>query len=293
MTVSINGRYSHDYKNGVLVKETLSPANETVNRGHYAATTLSSVDADLATANIKNGITLFGFAGSADVHDISDATAVEAEVLSPETFYAVGGGIRTGTMPTVALAADNNAYPAGYHVGAANLAAIDAHLATANIKLGVNIFGYVGTFAGGALIEDILGDQATTLVASQAGTHYVHHYLLAEDEEYEIVAKTQVYDADSLAVAVGFCHCGEQWSNEMTLKLYMDGVEMFETGWLIQNSGGHIQYILMATKAMSGSAECKVTAQNYRAGTNFIQISGGPINTRLGAAGIGIGSVTT
>ena len=150
MTVSINGRYSHNYKDGVLVKETLNPANETVARGHYAATTLSAVDADLATANIKNGITLFGFAGSANVFDISDATAVEGEVLAPETFYAVGGGIRTGTMPTQTLNPANENVLAGYYA-ATTLSAVDAQLAAANILSGVNIFGFVGV----ATVQDI------------------------------------------------------------------------------------------------------------------------------------------
>ncbi|GAI97169.1 unnamed protein product [marine sediment metagenome] len=60
MTVSINGVYSPTFKNGVLIKETISPDSETVNRGYYAATTLSAVDAELATDNIKSGITIFG-----------------------------------------------------------------------------------------------------------------------------------------------------------------------------------------------------------------------------------------
>ena len=146
MTVSINGVYSHNYKDGVLVKETLSAASEAVARGHYAATTLSAVDADLAVGNIKNGITLFGFAGSADGEDISDATAIEAEVLAPETFYAVSGGIRTGTMPIVALNAGSNAYPAGYHAGnVGGLDAVDVDLATANIKNGITIFNVAGS----------------------------------------------------------------------------------------------------------------------------------------------------
>lgn len=131
--------------NGVQDKTTLNPANETVARGIYDATTLSAVDADLATGNIKNGITIFGKVGSADVHDISDATAIEAEVITGETFYAVAGGIRTGIMPIVALAPGSSAYPAGYHAGdGGGLPAIDADLATGNIKSGITIFNVAG-----------------------------------------------------------------------------------------------------------------------------------------------------
>jgi len=147
MPVGINGVDKQSVGiNGVQVKQTLNAANETVSKGVYDATTLSTVDADLATANIKNGITIFGKVGSADVQDISDATAVEAEVLNPETFYAVGGGIRTGTMPTVALAPGSSAYPAGYHAGdGGGLPAIDADLATGNIKNGITIFNIAGS----------------------------------------------------------------------------------------------------------------------------------------------------
>ena len=161
MSVIQNGVGITTLLNGETVKQALNPANETVGRGIYVATTLSAVDADLASANIKNGITIFGFAGDADVWDISDATAVEAEVIVGETFYAVAGGIRTGTMPIETLIADNNAYPAGYHVGAANLAAIDASLAAANIRSGVNIFGYIGVAtvqeigAANAILSDV------------------------------------------------------------------------------------------------------------------------------------------
>ena len=124
--------------NGVQGKTTLNPANETVARGIYDATLLSTVDAELATANIKNGITIFGFAGSADVHDISDATAIEAEVITGETFYAASGGIRTGTMPIEALDPALNEYPAGYHAGAASLTAVDGELVTGSIKFPIH-----------------------------------------------------------------------------------------------------------------------------------------------------------
>ena len=155
--------------NGVQVKQTLDPANDTVNEGVYEATTLSAIDADLATGNIKNGITIFGKAGSADVFDISDATAVEAEVLDPETFYAVGGGIRTGSMPTVAIVAANDNYPAGYHVGnVGGLDAIEVNLAAANILSGVNIFGYVGV----ATVQDIADADAAVANVLDPKTFY-------------------------------------------------------------------------------------------------------------------------
>ena len=47
--------------------------------------------------------------------------------------------------PTVALDPTANAYPRGYHLGAASLTAIDADLIPANIGYGTTIFGVLGT----------------------------------------------------------------------------------------------------------------------------------------------------
>lgn len=145
-------------------------ANDNYEAGYHKGNVggLDAIDTDLATANIKSGITIFGKVGSADVHDISNATAIEAEVIAGETFYAVGGGIRTGTMPTVALAAGANAYPAGYHAGAASLTAVDADLATGNIKSGVTIFGV----AGAATVQDISDADAAVADVKSPKTFY-------------------------------------------------------------------------------------------------------------------------
>lgn len=50
---------------GTVLTKTLSAANDTVGAGYYAATTLSTVDTDLAAGNIVSGKTIFGVAGSA------------------------------------------------------------------------------------------------------------------------------------------------------------------------------------------------------------------------------------
>lgn len=79
--------------------------------------------------------------------DISDADAAVGEVKSGKTFYAGAEPKKTGTMPTVAIVAANDNYPAGYHVGnGGGLDAIDADLAPTNIIEGKTIFGKVGTY---------------------------------------------------------------------------------------------------------------------------------------------------
>ncbi len=62
--ISINGVGLKEFKQGVIDKQALSAASETVAKGIYDATTLSAVDADLAAANIKLGTTIFGFLGA-------------------------------------------------------------------------------------------------------------------------------------------------------------------------------------------------------------------------------------
>lgn len=155
-------------KTGTMPTQTLNPANENVPAGYYAATTLSTVDGDLAAANIKSGITIFGFTGLATVQDISAADAAVTDVKAPRTFFSVTGGIKTGTLATVALDPALNAYPAGYHAGAASLTAVDADLATGNIKSGITIFGV----AGAATVQDISAANATVAQVLAANTFF-------------------------------------------------------------------------------------------------------------------------
>ncbi len=354
--------------NGETVKQTLNPANETVGRGIYAATTLSAVDAELASANIKNGITIFGFAGDADVHDISDATAVEAEVITGETFYAVGGGIRTGTMPIVAIIAANDNYPAGYHVGdAGGLDAIDVDLATANIKFGitifgkaghvdvrdvsdanalvgevmngrtfyavggarktgtlatvtlnpaanaypagyhvgdasltavdgdlvagniadgVTIFGVLGTFVGGALVEDITGYAGTPDIGTTAGT-YQRQDSLGTGVNLTFGTKALTFAAGSRAVAVGWTN-SDCAGSQMKLQLIMGGVQVAESAFIDTSEN----WIVVGTRALVGLQTCLVRVHNYHVDTKIVYRAGRG-NGDVVASGIGVGSIKT
>jgi hypothetical protein len=79
--------------------QTIAPGSETVAEGYYAATTLSAIDADLATANIKATKTIFGIAGKAEVVDTAEAvTPVTANAdISAGKIAWVNGVKYTGT----------------------------------------------------------------------------------------------------------------------------------------------------------------------------------------------------
>ena len=91
--VSINGVDKQGVdKNGVQVKQTLSDANETVNKGVYAATTLSAVDADLAVGNIKSGVTIFGKLGTV-------AASLAEDILNKAQSTLVAGAATESPLP--------------------------------------------------------------------------------------------------------------------------------------------------------------------------------------------------
>lgn len=140
--------------------------------GYHAgdAVSLSHKFANLAATNIKSGVRLFGVDGSALIQDVSPGDAAVGEVLSGKKFFSVTGGVKTGTLATVALDPAQDAYPAGYHAGAASLHAVDADLVPGNIKNGVQIFGVNGSFVGTG--EDTTGD--TAVVANVANGKTFH-----------------------------------------------------------------------------------------------------------------------
>jgi hypothetical protein len=82
-----------------------------------------------------------------DTLNISDAYLTVAEAPTGKKFYAVSGGVKTGTG-TKTLSAANDTVAAGYYA-ATTLSAVDADLAAANIAVGTTIFGFVGAAAGG------------------------------------------------------------------------------------------------------------------------------------------------
>ena len=64
----------------------------------YLAGIETGEDPNLVTGNIKFGVTIDGVAGHTNVRDSSDADAEVGDVATGKTFYAGGGGIKTGTV---------------------------------------------------------------------------------------------------------------------------------------------------------------------------------------------------
>ena len=99
------GNNSWGPQTGSMPVQTLSDANVTVAAGYYAATTLSAVDTDLATGNIKSGVTLFGVAGT-----LSAGSTSGLPKTGQTTSYATGddGDLEKGVAWPNPRFTDNN-----------------------------------------------------------------------------------------------------------------------------------------------------------------------------------------
>jgi hypothetical protein len=123
--------------------------NKTIAAGKYISGTQTILgDANLITANIKSGISIFGVTGSTSVVDTSDATAVASGILASQTAYVNGSKI-TGTIASKAAATitpgtTNQTMGAGQYLSGTQTILGDADLVSANIKSGITIFGVAG-----------------------------------------------------------------------------------------------------------------------------------------------------
>jgi hypothetical protein len=145
----INGVPQND-----VALETLSAGSETVSEGFYAGTTLSTVDADLAAANIKKDVVIFGVTGTFT----TTATPITASTVKTG-LIGWAGGVQVTGAGTQTLSAANSTVNAGYYE-ATTLETVDTDLATGNIKAGTTIFGKLGTYVtpltGDSVIANVL-----------------------------------------------------------------------------------------------------------------------------------------
>ncbi len=217
-----------------------------------------------------------------------EGDAALSDVKNGKTFYAGATALKTGNLATVALAAGSNAYPAGYHVGnGGGLDAVDTDLVAANIADGVTIFGVLGTLAAGTLAEDIRANGLSADTSSSLG-HYYKTQNISAGTEYEIATTTDTYAADSLAIAFAFVSAREaSTSNTKKFRLYMDGVQVAESGFV--SLTGDV-YLVSGNRALSGSTICKCTVWCYTT-TGNLAFGGVGTNGSPCAGAIGIGSV--
>jgi hypothetical protein len=75
---------------GTMDIKTLTSAGEAIASGIYSATTLSTIDPDLSSDNIKSGVTIFGIAGNSNVVDTTSGDAVANNILCDKKAWVDG-----------------------------------------------------------------------------------------------------------------------------------------------------------------------------------------------------------
>ena len=197
-TVPIGRFYRVVASSNPLHTARLSPTTTAVNAGYYETTNLAAVDADLVSANIRGGSALFGVTGSPAVVNTASGNATSNDLLAGRVAWAAGAAV-TGAMPTRTLAATTVVVNAGYYA-AANLAAVDADLATANLRAGTTLFGVTGspmvvnTASGTATSNDVLAGYVAW-VDGAVVTGAVPNRLLSDAS---VVVSAGYYEADAL-----------------------------------------------------------------------------------------------
>ena len=188
------------------------------------------------------------------------------------------------SIPVREIAAASDIYNRGYHKGnPGGLDAVDTDLAGGNIKEGVTIFGKLGTYAGEALAEDVVGSAVTLLNGNSSGGFRYFHEAIPQFATELIATKDLTFDAASMAVAVGYT-TGMAFGN-MKLQLIMGGVQVAESAEM-DNS---VNWIVVGTRALSGLQTCLVQIYNY-ASANDVRLAGN-LSGEDCAGGIGIGSI--
>ncbi len=201
---------------------------------------------------------------------IVDGDAVVGEVISGKEFYAGSAVLQTGTMPTVAVSAGSDAYPAGYHAGdGGGLDAIDTDLASGNIKSGVTIFGKAGSYTGGALATDAsavghTGDGSGAL--KFAGDGWVSMAASSETTVATAAPVCGVTEAYLVSTGNGDARFNSGITNRARWKHYLDGT-LANTSAYWTNAwprAAQMHWFVQAVKAITstGTKTCTVKYEN-------------------------------
>ncbi len=128
---------------------TPSTAPQTITKGYHDGTGTVTGDANLVSANIKSGATIFGVGGDTNVVDTSSGDAAASDMLSGKKAWVAGaevtGSITSSSGVTITPSASDQSIAAGYYTSASTVAG-DADLTDGHIRSGVTVFGKTGTF---------------------------------------------------------------------------------------------------------------------------------------------------
>ncbi len=110
--------------------------------------TVTAGDTDLVTGNVRAGIDLFGVSGKTEVADTTSGDAAAGHIMTGRVAWVDGTAI-TGIIQNLTISDTTTVVNAGYYM-ATTLPAVDADLASGNIRDGVDIFGIPGTYGAGS-----------------------------------------------------------------------------------------------------------------------------------------------
>lgn len=190
-----------------------------------------------------------------------------------------------------ALSAANSTVKKGVY-DATLLETVDADLVVGNIIVGATIFGKVGAASPGTATHDI-EDNTTGVTGAGANPTSITYRMegVAAGADYDLASMTQTYAAGSLAEAYGFALIWEGTASTWKLRLYMDGVQAAESGYLTSAGAFELMFV-MGNAALSGSKIVKVSAHNYSGGALNLLIAGARnVNPRQDVSGVFAGSV--
>lgn len=201
--------------------------------------------------------------------------AAVGDVKAAKTFYAGDTTLKTGTLATVALDPANDTVGAGYYA-ATTLHAVDADLAVGNIKSGVTIFGFLGTYAGGAITHDTLSSAVCTDASSVALG--IYHAVLSTGAGADATFLT--FDLTCAQATIIYAGAGgsryiAQYANIIKLRLYIDGVQVAETDYITEANIFDSWVLVGYRSVSSGARTITVAVHNYDASARNVRITGG------------------